>query len=61
MQDGRPAWRKSTFCNNVNCVEVRLENSGTVAVRDNKNPHGPLLRFAPEEWTDFIDGIKSAV
>ncbi|MBW4721244.1 DUF397 domain-containing protein [Saccharothrix obliqua] len=36
-------WRKSTRSTNTNsCVEVAR---GLVAVRDSKNPHGPVLGF----------------
>ncbi|MFE9061559.1 DUF397 domain-containing protein [Streptomyces violaceusniger] len=27
--------------------------SRTVAVRDSKNPGGPILRFTPAAWADF--------
>ena len=37
-------WKKSSFTTNENCVE--LAHLGTaIAVRDSKDPGGPVLRF----------------
>ncbi len=33
--------------------------SALVAVRDSKNPEGPVLVFTGDEWKTFIHGIKS--
>lgn len=53
-QDG---WRKSSYSAITNhCVEVRLRDP--IEVRDSKNRSGPILRFDPSEWTDFIGAIK---
>ena len=53
-------WRKSSFSNmNGNCVEVRLGLDGSADMRDSKdNRQGPVLRFTPEEWHAFLDGVK---
>jgi hypothetical protein len=32
---------------------------GAVAVRDSKDPHGPILRFARDEWARLIDRVKA--
>ncbi|MEU6080212.1 DUF397 domain-containing protein [Streptomyces sp. NPDC047108] len=37
----------------LDCVEVATNVPGTVAVRDSKDPEGPILRFAPAEWVAF--------
>jgi hypothetical protein len=37
-------WKKSSFTANENCVELAHLGS-TFAVRDSKDPHGPVLRF----------------
>lgn len=38
-------WKKSSFTGNENCVEVA--HLGTaIAVRDSKDPGGPVLQFA---------------
>jgi Domain of unknown function (DUF397) len=51
-------WRKATrSIANAACVEVRpLE--GIVAVRDSKNPQGPVLTYTQEEWETFLEGAK---
>ncbi|MET9845731.1 DUF397 domain-containing protein [Streptomyces ossamyceticus] len=41
------------------CVEVALLSTGGRAVRDSKNPHGPLLHLTPAGWRAFLDGAKS--
>ncbi|MDM4720246.1 DUF397 domain-containing protein [Micromonospora sp. WMMA1363] len=50
------AWRKSTRSNGSggNCVEVADNLPGRVAVRDSKDPGGPVLAFAPETWRAFV-------
>ncbi|MFI5494562.1 DUF397 domain-containing protein [Actinoplanes sp. NPDC051859] len=51
-------WRKSARSGaNGNCVEV-AQLTATVAVRDSKNPMGPVLMFAPSQWAAFIEGAK---
>ena len=35
------------------CVEVARNVPGTVAVRDSKDPDGPILRLAAEAWVEF--------
>ncbi|MFE5290096.1 DUF397 domain-containing protein [Nocardia sp. NPDC056611] len=39
-----------------NCVEVAWRADGGVAVRDSKNPTGPVLNFTPGEWDAFMAG-----
>ncbi|MEW2382989.1 DUF397 domain-containing protein [Micromonospora sp. NPDC047707] len=49
-------WRKSTRSNGSGgaCVEVADNLPGLVAVRDSKDPGGPVLAFAPEAWRTFV-------
>ncbi|MGP3924485.1 DUF397 domain-containing protein [Streptomyces sp. 8N616] len=37
----------------MDCVEVATNVPGTVAVRDSKDPEGPILRFDPAAWSAF--------
>lgn len=52
-------WRKSTRSGPLtdNCVEIAFV-SGGVAVRDSKDPQGPVLMFNPAEWSAFVGGAK---
>jgi hypothetical protein len=40
-------------------VEVARNLPGIVAVRDSKDPDGPKLAFAPDQWVAFTAGIKA--
>jgi hypothetical protein len=53
-------WHKSSRSgsNGGDCVEVADNLPGVVAVRDSKNPAGPVLVFTPSEWRAFVDGAK---
>jgi Domain of unknown function (DUF397) len=52
-------WRKSSYSGQGNtCVEVATL-SGVTAVRDSKDPSGPVLRFASAQWRQFLDGVKA--
>lgn len=53
-----PGWRKASHSTyNGNCVEVE-PRPGAVAVRDSKDPDGPQLAFAPQEWQEWVLRIK---
>nr|WP_245650453.1 DUF397 domain-containing protein [Nocardia harenae] len=34
-------------------------DGGRTAVRDSKNPAGPVLDFTPSEWTAFVAGVRA--
>ena len=52
-------WVKaSASAGNGNCVEVTRLHDG-IGVRDSKDPHGPVLRYTPQEWAAFLDGAKA--
>ncbi|MGC1213777.1 MAG: DUF397 domain-containing protein [Micromonospora sp.] len=52
-------WRKSTRSggNGGNCVEVATNFPGIVAVRDSKDPAGPVLAFSTVSWSCFIGQV----
>jgi hypothetical protein len=51
-------WRKSSYsATQTNCVEV-ARTSGIIAVRDSKDPTGPVLVFTPSEWAAFVAGVS---
>jgi len=54
-------WRKSSHSgsNGGNCVEVADRRPGGLAVRDSKDPGGPVLAFPPDAWRAFTAAIKA--
>jgi uncharacterized protein DUF397 len=52
-------WRKSSASGpySDNCVEVAFVDDA-IAVRDSKNPSGPVLLFTQAEWDAFVGGAK---
>jgi hypothetical protein len=51
-------WVTSSYTGGQECVEVARNLPGKVAVRDSKDPHGPVLTFTSGEWTAFTAGVK---
>jgi hypothetical protein len=53
-------WVKSSLSfANGDCVQVARLPDGRVAVRDSKDPGGPVLRFTPAEWAAFLGGVHN--
>ncbi|MFF3946049.1 DUF397 domain-containing protein [Streptomyces sp. NPDC001902] len=42
----------------TDCVEVAELADGAVAIRDSNNRALPPLRFTPQEWTAFREGVR---
>ncbi|MER6173045.1 DUF397 domain-containing protein [Streptosporangium sp. NPDC001681] len=57
----RAEFRKSSLSggSSDNCVEVATNLPGLIAVRDSKNPSGPMLTFSPTAWNNFLTGIRN--
>ncbi|MBP0456661.1 DUF397 domain-containing protein [Streptomyces montanisoli] len=54
------AWVKSSYSgNNGNCVEVAALPRDGRAVRDSKDPHGPVLAFGLAGFHAFLSGVAS--
>ncbi|HKT05847.1 MAG TPA: DUF397 domain-containing protein [Rugosimonospora sp.] len=51
------AWRRSRRCESGACVEVARAHGG-YAVRDAKDPDGPVLAFTPGAWEAFLAGVR---
>jgi Domain of unknown function (DUF397) len=59
MDMSSATWRKSSYsgANGGNCVEIAAVVR-RVAVRDSKDPDGPVLAFEPNDWQRFADRVK---
>jgi hypothetical protein len=51
------AWQRSRHCDTGSCVEAAPVDTG-IAVRDSKDPDGPILRFTASEWSAFLAGVR---
>jgi hypothetical protein len=53
------AWLKAQSSTaNGACIEM-AEVTGKIAIRDSKDPDGPILVYTPAEFTAFLSGAKS--
>lgn len=53
-------WRKSLASNaSGDCVEVALLDTGEIAVRNSRDPHGPALVYTRHEIAAFLTGAKA--
>ncbi len=61
MDLSRAEWQKASYSgtNGGNCVEVAANLPGVVAVRDSKDPGGPVLALDPAAWRAFTGRIKT--
>jgi hypothetical protein len=48
-------WCKSSKSEHGACVEVSFSDD-EVAVRNSRDPDGPVLHFTPHEWDAFVAG-----
>lgn len=57
----RVTWRKSSRSGGSGqCVEVALVvELSTMAVRDSKNPNGPVLFFESDRFAAFLGSLKT--
>jgi hypothetical protein len=53
-----PFWRRASFCQNSECVEV-AERDGMIVLRSSKQSDGSVLQYTAEEWRSFVQGIKA--
>jgi hypothetical protein len=53
-QPPRGNWRRSSYSGTSgNCIEVAAISHGGRAVRDSKDPTGPVLTFTTDQWSAF--------
>ncbi|MFJ1552625.1 DUF397 domain-containing protein [Streptomyces mirabilis] len=55
-------WRKSSYSSDQGgeCIEVAETLDTTIAVRDSKNPTGPILTIAPAAFATFVSWTTTA-
>ncbi|MFD7661530.1 DUF397 domain-containing protein [Streptomyces sp. NPDC059788] len=54
------SYRKSTHSDpDHECVEVATNHPHTIAIRDSKNPTGPILQLSLATWTAFRTAVTS--
>ncbi|MCD9872683.1 DUF397 domain-containing protein [Streptomyces guryensis] len=53
---GSLAWRKSSYSGDQggSCLEVAESPCPTIAIRDSKNPAGPVLTLRPDAFRHFV-------
>lgn len=61
MDLSRAEWRKASksSSNGGACVEVARNLLGIVAVRDSKDPRGPVLTVSRDDWADFLTRLRA--
>jgi hypothetical protein len=52
------SWKKSTRSGGNGCVEVNVALPD-VGVRDSKDPHSPVISFAPGSWRTFVEQVRA--
>jgi hypothetical protein len=53
-------WRKATTSNpKGECIQLAATTDGNVAMRNSRDPHGPVLYFTKAEVAAFLDGAKN--
>jgi hypothetical protein len=61
----RVTWRKSSYSNGSggSCVEIAVlvgvQDEHDIAVRDSKDPQGPVLTFTARQWSYLTAAIKA--
>ncbi|MEV4452123.1 MULTISPECIES: DUF397 domain-containing protein [Streptomyces] len=55
-------WRKSSYSGDQggDCLEIADTPDATIAVRDSKNPTGPILTIAPATFATFVSWTTTA-
>ena len=51
-------WHVSSFCDGGQCVGVARRGE-TVLIANISDPAGPVSEFTPDEWRQFLAGVKT--
>ncbi|MGW3983400.1 DUF397 domain-containing protein [Streptomyces mirabilis] len=59
---GPLTWRKSSYSGDQGgeCLEIAETPATTIAIRDSKNPAGPILTIAPAAFVTFVSWTTTA-
>lgn len=57
--DGLCWFKSRRSSGNGACVEVAYVASGGLAMRDSKDPSGPVLEFSAMVWREFVGAIRA--
>jgi predicted secreted Zn-dependent protease len=50
-------WRTALSCDGGECVQVATDQH-LILIGNSRQPGGPVLEYTPEEWHEFVAGIK---
>jgi len=50
-------WRTALNCNGGACIQVAASGQA-VLIGNSREPSGPVLAYTPEEWREFVIGVK---
>jgi predicted secreted Zn-dependent protease len=50
-------WHTALNCDGGTCVQVAADQNA-ILIRNSRQPDGPLVEYTPEEWHEFVSGIK---
>ncbi len=56
---GVTPWRKPSPCQTGECIEVARRPGGQVAVRDSKDPDGPVVTYTADAWRHFARALRA--
>lgn len=51
-------WRRSSFCADSSCVEVKVVSPNEILLRNSRDPN-VALRFTGAEWRVFLAGADA--
>lgn len=51
--------KSSRSTGGANCVEIGVADDGTIAMRDSKNPTGPVIEMTLDAFRDLLADVKS--
>jgi hypothetical protein len=54
------AWKVARNCGQASCVQV-ASLPAAIAMRDSKDPTGPVLTYPRAAWLDFVSQAKLGV